>query len=123
MADICNTNYINPLTVTFFSVTRSPRMKIKMLYNQLYYNTEWYINIVLTTNNMLSMSKMTIYIYEAILKYIYFMVFMISSSIPFTIMHKLLDVSCYNIAHNVFICTVYILQTYISYKYIYHNLG
>ena len=50
------------------------------------------------------------------------MVLMISSSIPFTIMHKLLDVSCYNNTHNVFIYTLYILQTYISYKYIYHNL-
>ena len=81
--------------------------KIKMLYKQLYYNTLWYINIVLTTNNMFLMSKATIYIFEVILNYINFMFFMITSSIPFPIMHKLLDLSCYNIAHNVFICTYY----------------
>ena len=82
--------------------------KNKMLYNQLYYNTEWYINIVLTTHNMFSMSKVTIYIYETILKYIYFM---ISSTIPFKIMYKI----CYNIAHTMFL---YVQGTY--YKHIYH---
>ena len=61
---------------------------MKIVYKQHYYNTVWFINIVLATNNMFSLSKVTIYIVEAILKYIYFM---ISDSIPFTIMHKLLD--------------------------------
>ena len=40
-----------------------------MVYKQLYYNTEWYIKIVLATNNMFSLSQVTIQIFEAIKKY------------------------------------------------------
>ena len=39
---------------------------MKIVYKQLSYNTEWYINIVLATNNMFSLSKVIIYIFEAI---------------------------------------------------------
>ena len=48
--------------------------KMNLVYKQLYYNREWFINIVLATNNMFSLSKVTIYIVEAILKYIDFMI-------------------------------------------------
>ena len=68
--------------------------EIQIVYKQLYYNTEWLINVVLDTNNMFSLSKVTIYIVEAFLKYLDFM---ISCSIPFTIMHKLLDVNVLDI--------------------------
>ena len=61
---------------------------MKIVYKQLYYNTEWFINIVLATDNMFSLSKLIIYIIEAIKKYIDFI---ISSSIRFIIMHELLD--------------------------------
>ena len=47
---------------------------MKVVYKHLYYNTEWFINIVLATNNMFSLCKVTIYIVEAILKYIDFMI-------------------------------------------------
>ena len=50
------------------------------------------------TNNMFSLSKVTIYIVKDILKYIDFM---ISGSIPFTIMYDYWIDSCYKIAHNV----------------------
>ena len=62
--------------------------KMKIVYKQLYCNTEWFISIVLATDNMFSLSKLIIYIIEAILKYINFI---ISSSIRFIIMHELLD--------------------------------
>ena len=62
--------------------------KMKIVYKQLYYKTEWFINIVLPTDNMSSLSKVIIYIIEAIKKYIDFI---ISSSIRFIIMHELLD--------------------------------
>ena len=66
-----------------------PKMtKMKIVYKQLYCNTEWFINIVLATDKMFSLSKVIIYIIEAILKYIDFI---ISSSIRFIIMHELLD--------------------------------
>ena len=84
---------INPLTVTFFAnqiITDEffiPKMtKMKFVYKQLYCNTKWFINIVLATDNMFSLSKVIMYIMEAILKYIDFI---ISSSIRFIIMHKL----------------------------------
>ena len=74
---------INPLTVTFFSLTRSSWMsflmtKMNIVYKQLYCNIEWFINIVLVTDNMFSLSQVIIYLIEAILKYIDFI---ISSSI------------------------------------------
>ena len=62
---------------------------MKIVYKQLYCNTEWFINIVLATDNMFSLSKVIIYIIEAILKYIDFIIS--SSIICFIIMHKLLD--------------------------------
>ena len=49
--------------------------KMKIVYKQLYYNIEWFINIVLATNNVFSLSKVTIYIVESILKYIDFMLY------------------------------------------------
>ena len=39
---------------------------MKIVYKQLDYNTKWFINIVLATKNMFSLSKVTIYIVEAI---------------------------------------------------------
>ena len=62
--------------------------KMKIVYKQLYCNAEWFINIVLATDNMFSLSKVIIYIIKTILKYIDFI---ISSSIRFIIMHELLD--------------------------------
>ena len=62
--------------------------QMKIVYKQFYDSTEWYINIVLATNNMFSLSKVKFtYLKKAIEKYIDFM---ISSSMPFTIM-ELLD--------------------------------
>ena len=61
---------------------------MKIVYTQIYCNTEWFINIVLATDNMFSLSKVIIYIIEAILKYIDFI---ITSSIRIIIMHELLD--------------------------------
>ena len=63
---------------------------MKIVYKQLYCNTEWFINIVLATDNniMFSLSKLIIYIIEAIKKYIDFIIL---SSIRFIIMHELLD--------------------------------
>ena len=48
--------------------------KMTIVYKQLYYNTELYINIVLATKNMFSLSKVTIYMFDYILKYIDFMI-------------------------------------------------
>ena len=62
--------------------------KMKIVYKQRYCNTEWFINIVLAIDNMFALSKVIIYIIEAILKYIDFI---ISGSIRFIIMHELLD--------------------------------
>ena len=88
--------YPNPLTVTIFSLTRSSQMsfyipkmtKMKIVYKQLYCNTEWFISIVLATDKMFSLSKVIISIIEAISKYIDFI---ISSSTRFITMHELLD--------------------------------
>ena len=80
--------FIITITFFFFLLTISSRMSFSnqiVMTNMNY--TELYNNIVLATNNMFSLSKVTIYISEAIFKYIDFM---ISSSIPFTIIHKLL---------------------------------
>ena len=52
-----------------------PKMtKMKIVYKQLYCNTEWFINIVLATDKMFSLSKVIIYIIEAIKKYIDFII-------------------------------------------------
>ena len=54
---------VNPLTFTLFAnqiTTDEISKPMKIVYKQLYYNTGWYMNIVFP------LSKVTIYIFEAI---------------------------------------------------------